>query len=172
MAYRLVFAQSSASYDASRAQIDGLSETPAAAGNPKMRLHQSDEYVKGARAALWNERTLPVNSPTNLVEHVSSSNELFADLIAGFNMAGTDAVGTRSSTAFPRFESYRRINQPRPEGARSCARLEGRPQATPSQRPSFETALRACSRMRSVGLSSIRPIRLVSWNRSTRSLSE
>jgi hypothetical protein len=43
MAYRLVFTQSSASYDASRAQIDGLSETPAAAGNPEMRLHHSDE---------------------------------------------------------------------------------------------------------------------------------
>jgi hypothetical protein len=66
MAYRLVFAQSSASYDASRAQIDGLSETPAAAGNPKMRLHQSDEDVEGVRAALWKERALPVNSPTNL----------------------------------------------------------------------------------------------------------
>src|SRR4029077_10293662 len=34
------------------------------------------------------------------------------------------------STAFPRFESYQCITQPRPEGARSskdCARLEGRP---------------------------------------------
>src|SRR5947209_5525319 len=49
-----------------------------------------------------------------------------------------------SSTAFPRFESYRRIIQPRPE-ERACARLEGRPQARPSQRPSFETALRASS---------------------------
>jgi hypothetical protein len=66
MAYRLVFAQSSASYDAVRARIDGLSETPAAAGNPKMRLHQSDEDVEGVRAALWKERALPVNSPTNL----------------------------------------------------------------------------------------------------------
>jgi hypothetical protein len=35
MAYRLVFAQSSASYDAVRARIDGLSKTPAAAGNLK-----------------------------------------------------------------------------------------------------------------------------------------
>jgi hypothetical protein len=52
MAYRLVFTQLSASYDASRAQIGDLSETPAAASNPEMRLHQSDEYVEGARADL------------------------------------------------------------------------------------------------------------------------
>jgi hypothetical protein len=49
--------------------------------------------------------------------------------------------------------------------SKDCARLEGRPQARPSQRPSFETAH---LRMRSAGLSSIRPIRLVSRNRSSR----
>jgi hypothetical protein len=51
MAYRLVFTQLSASYDASRAQIDGPSETPAAAGNRKIKLHQSDEYVEGGKGS-------------------------------------------------------------------------------------------------------------------------
>jgi hypothetical protein len=78
MAYRLVFTQLSASYDASRAQIDGPSETPAAAGNPKIKLHQSDEYMEGGQgSSLERKSSTGEQSHQSLVEHVSSSTELF-----------------------------------------------------------------------------------------------
>jgi hypothetical protein len=57
MAYRLVFTQLSPSYDASRAQIDGPSETPAA-GNRKIKLHQSDEYVEGGKGSSFGTKEL------------------------------------------------------------------------------------------------------------------
>jgi len=52
MAYRLVFAQSSASYDAVRARIDGLSKTPAAAGNLKWDYISRTTTWKGKGSSL------------------------------------------------------------------------------------------------------------------------
>jgi hypothetical protein len=74
MAYRLVFTQLSASYDASRAQIDGPNETPAAAGNRKIKLHQSDEYVEGGRgSSLERKSSTGKQAQQSLVEHVHVS---------------------------------------------------------------------------------------------------
>src|ERR1700724_742311 len=94
-------------------------------------------------------------------------------------------------TAFPRFESYRRINLTSSLKERALARVskDGHKRDRASGHPLRDGAPQVgCSRlaqlmcrsrvnprsvrllrMRSVGLSSIRPIRLVSWNRSTRS---
>jgi hypothetical protein len=72
---------------------------------------------------------------------------------------------SRTSTAFPRFESYRRINKPRPE-ERALARVSkdghkrDRASGHPSRRRFAPPQDEVC------GLSSIR--RLDSWNRSTR----
>jgi hypothetical protein len=72
MAYRLVFTQLSASYDASRAQIDGPSETPAAAGNPKTKLHQSDEYVEGGKGSSLERSFSVVRQPRGRLRRVRS----------------------------------------------------------------------------------------------------
>src|SRR6202022_3275316 len=74
---------------------------------------------------------------------------------------------TYSSTAFPRFESYPRVNQPRPE-ERALARVSKdghkrhRASGHPSRRRFAPPQDEVC-----VCLSFPRLIRLVSWNRST-----
>jgi hypothetical protein len=59
-----------------------------------------------------------------------------------------------ASAVFPRFESYQRTGDPRPEEARaflSARRLEGRLQAKSCPLPSFETVTRSKLRATSSG---------------------
>jgi hypothetical protein len=76
------------------------------------------------------------------------------------------SFASKICSAFSRFEHIAAsINLVLRE--RACARLEGRPQAEIVPAAILRDGASRLLRMRSVGLSSIHSIRLVSWNRST-----